>query len=445
MSYPSNLDYTWATAAVEDIQKEVGTDPVKVRKEEGQEDLLHFAEAVTDLNVATKVRIRNKIQTQQLSKEQGFGFYLPHPNQKLHSARYEVKRLLGLGTASSVFLCIDLQASARTYVAVKILTADATEGNVQGVLREADIMQAIAGLPDNDPLSILLNKFQINGPHGRHICLVMYPMSTDLNTFRTTAPNMALPVHTVKLVIAEMLEGLKILHEADIIHTDVKCDNVLFDGPDNNIIEFELAERPPVIEDEISLNGKKYPIMRPQPLPHQHKWDDSPFLVELYAVYLTDFSHAIWSNQKRQVPFVGSESLRAPEVILQAGYDIGDNHAHLKFFTRRGILGQSKMMEVTGERFSPDVLARSTRRDHFFDNQGKLKWIDNLVPVKLEDALKNYGTISAEEAVEAAKFITECLRMDPMERWTAERLLRHPWMYRGPPPSCAGAKWAEAT
>ncbi|THV07887.1 kinase-like protein [Dendrothele bispora CBS 962.96] len=405
--------------------------------------------------------LSNKIETQKLSKEQGFGFYLPQLDQKLHDGRYEVKRLLGLGTASSVFLCLDLQSVLFSYVAIKILTADATEGNSQNILQESDIMQAITELPENDPLPTLLDRFEVDGPHGRHICLVMHPLSTDLNTFRTTAPSMALPVHTVKVVIAEMLEGLKVLHQANIIHTDVKADNVLFRGPEVDVIDCELAERPAILETEIEVNGTKLPIMRPQPLPHEYKWDDPPFLVELYGMCLSDFSHAIWASKERKMPFVGSETLRAPEVILQAGYDFGVDIWAVGCTVFEMLTGRwmfkpdveegdpwtaeddllAKMMELTGETFDADMLSRSMRRDYFFDDKGNLKRIENLVPVKLEDALKNYGTISAEEAIEAAKFMAECMRLDPARRWTAEKLLQHPWMDRGPPPSCAGAKW----
>ena len=109
---------------------------------------------------------------------------------------------------------------------------------------------------------------------------------------------------------------------------------------------------------------------------------------------------------------VGSESLRAPEVILQAGYGteidiwaIGCTvrcvpHASLgsvnlswcitkvfEMLTGRWLFKPdvqegdpwtveddllAKMMEVTGERFTnTGILARSPKRDHFFDNNGR--------------------------------------------------------------------------
>lgn len=52
--------------------------------------------------------LHDRIDTQRLSKEEGFGFYLARPGERLQG-KYEVKRLIGLGTASSVFLCLALE------------------------------------------------------------------------------------------------------------------------------------------------------------------------------------------------------------------------------------------------------------------------------------------------------------------------------------------------
>lgn len=60
MSTPSNLQYTWSTAAVQDVQKEVGTDPAQVaaRKANGEHTTLTFAQTTSTLHGATKVRFR---------------------------------------------------------------------------------------------------------------------------------------------------------------------------------------------------------------------------------------------------------------------------------------------------------------------------------------------------------------------------------------------------
>jgi serine/threonine-protein kinase SRPK3 len=107
---------------------------------------------------------------------------------------------------------------AKKYNAVKVLTVDATRGNQAHILQEVEIMQAVSVLDDNDNLPILYDHFEHDGPYGRHLCLVMEPLTTDISSFRRTTPRKALPVHTVKIVIIHVLEALKALHEAKIIH-----------------------------------------------------------------------------------------------------------------------------------------------------------------------------------------------------------------------------------
>lgn len=44
-----------------------------------------------------------------------------------------------------------------------------------------------------------------------------------MSSFRKSAPQKALPVHTVKNILAQTLEGLKQLHELNIIHTGLSA------------------------------------------------------------------------------------------------------------------------------------------------------------------------------------------------------------------------------
>lgn len=59
----------------------------------------------------------DKIEIQKLTKEQGFGYYLARPGEILNR-KYEVKRLVGLGTASSVFLCLALEWVGSKYMII---------------------------------------------------------------------------------------------------------------------------------------------------------------------------------------------------------------------------------------------------------------------------------------------------------------------------------------
>jgi len=98
----------------------------------------------------------------------------------------------------------------------------------------------------------------------------------------------------------------------------------------------------PVVENEVEIAGNKYTALdRPQPLPHDWRWDDDRDMAD-YGVVLTDlgtgdlFVHNFWSpgdpslTESRLAKWAGRETdyqistpfaLRAPEVILRAGYD----------------------------------------------------------------------------------------------------------------------------
>lgn len=111
--------------------------------------------------------------------------------------------------------------------AVKILTAFATGMNRQGRLHELKNLQAISKeleLTDSLPyLPELMDHFEITGPHGDHLCLVLHVHSTDVGSFMRTTPTHRLLLHDVQMVILHVLTALAILHKLGLIHTGIYC------------------------------------------------------------------------------------------------------------------------------------------------------------------------------------------------------------------------------
>jgi hypothetical protein len=99
--------------------------------------------------------------------------------------------------------------------------------------------------------------------------------------------------------------------------TDLKLDNVLFgSGHDDADIDALLLDEPLAVDGEFELYGKRYPIMRSQPLRHKFPWDASRHLTELLSVYLTDFSHGPFSSHVIANCFYGS-SYSSPLTLLR--------------------------------------------------------------------------------------------------------------------------------
>ena len=106
------------------------------------------------------------------------------------------------------------EKKAPVYYSIKILTVHATKGH----LPELEILEAIRNLKCSR-LPYLFDHFETEGPHGKHLCLVLPVLSTDVGQFKRSAPLKRLGFPTVKIITAQVLEALVALHGVHIVHT----------------------------------------------------------------------------------------------------------------------------------------------------------------------------------------------------------------------------------
>ncbi|KAG5640984.1 hypothetical protein DXG03_006458 [Asterophora parasitica] len=293
-----------------------------------------------------------------LTSQEGFGYYSGRPGQVLNGGQYQIVRKLGFGGRSSVWLALDLHATEKEYVAVKIRTVNASELVRANNYHELTILEAVTKFDDrssegpyahvdnlsNFELSILLAHFKEESSHGSHLCLVQIAMGQDMETFRHSAPTKSLPLHSVKTITAYAAEGICNLHRAGIVHGAIKPSNWLFHcsvWPEH--IEALVSSDPSSVEREVEVEGALYPIVRSQPLVGQ-VWNDNKDTVEgRYSVVIKSFSHgediiaprpavrrqsliltltAQWLKDGLLDAQTGLEDhLQPPEVVLGAGYD----------------------------------------------------------------------------------------------------------------------------
>jgi len=88
-------------------------------------------------------------------------------------------------------------------------------------MQEREFLKAIQQLDDINSLPLLVDEFEVQGIHGSHMCFVMGLLSSDVSSFRRSAPNKALKPYIVKNIIGQVLEAIVQLHSLDIIHTGV--------------------------------------------------------------------------------------------------------------------------------------------------------------------------------------------------------------------------------
>ncbi|GBE83460.1 hypothetical protein SCP_0505090 [Sparassis crispa] len=361
--------------------------------------------------------------------------------------RYKIVRKVGTGVFSDTWLVQDEKPDIGKYHAAKILTRDATRRHESGESQELQFLKKIAECEDIDGLPVLRDDFVISGPRGDHMCFIMDLLSTNVSSLRLQSPTKSLPSYLVKNIISLTLQGLMQLHSLDIIHTDVKTDNIMVGGVgDDARIETFLTSEPVAVEGEFELDGEKYPLCRPQPIPHQFSWNSSPHHAEIITITLIGLGQAQWAGKQPTVDQFSAPSLRAPEIILQSSFgpklDIWSiGCITFELLTGRWLFNPeegedwtveddhlAKMMELTGESFTPEVLQHARRRQDFFDDSGKLLRISEVFPGSLESALGNYKILDEKDIKPAAEFIRSCLHLDPSKRPSAEELQLAPWL-----------------
>ncbi|KAH9929341.1 kinase-like domain-containing protein [Fomitopsis serialis] len=376
-------------------------------------------------------------------------------NAPLKAGRYKIRRKLGEGVSSSSWIVYDEDGErGYKYLAAKILTVDATKRHGTGQMRELEFMKEIRGWKDSDHLPLLRDHFVERGPRGEHLCLVMDLYSTSVSALRRSAPHKALPPYMTRNIIMMLVEALVQLHSMRIVHTDVKLDNLLFG---NSLYYWEedldrfLEANPAETDGSFELDGESYPLLKSQPIPHGYSWDTNAFEAELMLIYLVDYGQAQRAGEQPTTDCFSAYALRAPKLFssLTLGQDwTSGPSAALYAPTFELLVGRwlfhpeegedwsveddhlAKMMEMTGQRFPAPMLERAKRRKEFFDDDGNLLRISELIPSSLETAMANYKVpgLSEDEIKKAADFIRACLRFDYSERATAEELQDHAFL-----------------
>jgi serine/threonine protein kinase len=134
------------------------------------------------------------------------------------NSRYQVLAKLKFGTASTTWLCRDLGGNRLLALKVGISGKHSEPGNESAVsdcLKSTDT----AGHPGKNVLRLVLDHFQLAGPHGTHHFLLFEPLGISLTEYRNRFPRNPLPENLLQHLLRLVLVGLDFLHQAGVVHT----------------------------------------------------------------------------------------------------------------------------------------------------------------------------------------------------------------------------------
>lgn len=143
------------------------------------------------------------------------GYHPVHLHDEYSDRRYKIVHKLGFGAYSTVWLAKDQHEDR--YVALKIVVAEASKSS-----SESRILRLLGNSQPKDAgrsyVSPIFDEFCIDGPNGRHLCLVSEPARCSVATSKEASTNWMFPMGVARAVAAQAVLGLRDIHSCGVVH-----------------------------------------------------------------------------------------------------------------------------------------------------------------------------------------------------------------------------------
>jgi serine/threonine-protein kinase SRPK3 len=171
--------------------------------------------------------------------------------------------------------------------------------------------QRASNHPGRSAVRTLLDSFRVNGPDGEHLVLAHPPLARSVGGAILRSSPRRLPASGLRFVLKDLFLALEYLHdECQIIHTDIKADNIMFGITDPSLFaDFE--------EEEMQHPCPRKEVDKGRTIYTSRAIKSSG---EIGPPVLCDFSSAVFGDAEH-LECVQPNIYRAPEVTLSAPWD----------------------------------------------------------------------------------------------------------------------------
>ncbi|PYI03624.1 kinase-like protein [Aspergillus sclerotiicarbonarius CBS 121057] len=395
--------------------------------------------------VAPKLPVNEAIEEERTPYYDPARFYPAHLGEVLKD-RYQLATKLGYGSSSTIWLARDLDQwrwSREKYVALKI-NASAHHSRENAAQAELDILRHISEVnPRHKGWGFIrrpLDSFTIEHGLSKHLSLVFEPLREPLWIYRERFIGDVIPSDVLKILLQMILHGLDYLHsECQVIHTDLKPDNIMIKVEDPSILEASARDEHehPLPQKECS-DGRTIYLSR-------NNFGISQKTTGI--IQITDFDLAVRGDMPNK-GCIQAEIYRAPEVILDGGYSYSADIWSLGVMLWDLLEGKKLFKEVdplqVQEYDEPthlayisallgpppkELLEKGTRTDLFYKSNGEFKNPSIITPSSTFTFKNTICNLHHDDKQMFIDFVQRMIKWLPEERSTAKELLQHPWLY----------------
>lgn len=355
---------------------------------------------------AVPVRVANAIDMSMLDDWDDADGYYKVILGELLDGRYHVQSNLGKGMFSGVVRATD--KSTERLVAIKIIRNNDTMKKAG--FKEIEILQQLNShdLEDKKHLIRLERTFE----HKLHLCMVFENLSLNLReVLKKFGRDVGINLKAVRAYAQQMFLGLSLLRKCNILHADIKPDNILVNDSRNMLKICDLGSASDAKENQIT----QYLVSRFYRAPEIILGLDYDFAIDMWSIGCTLFE--LYTGK---ILFTG----RSNNQMLRAIMDCRGKFNHRML--RKARFG--------GYHFDDLLNFRSVEKDGL-SGKDTIRVLNLSRPTRdlrkrLISNVKGMDDTEMKELNLFVDLLDRCLHLNPEKRCTPAEALRHPFISR---------------